>query len=209
MRQEHPPNALDVSVCALPLSLAEVFGNTRPCVIEVGFGEGEFLIEAAAAEPGTNFLGIEIKTGRYKKALKRSAPLGLANLRFLHFDAEVAAREIFAPDTFEKVLINFPDPWPKEKHQKHRIINPEFLAGLSRVTTRGGIIEIASDHEEYIEHILVTIAATGLFENTVGHPGYKTSIPGRTSTRFENEFREKGALIHYLRFTNTKGPGGS
>lgn len=201
MTERQNPTALDVSTLDIPLTLTEIYQNQNPCILEIGFGDGEFLIEVASEHPERNHLGIEIKTKRYKKAVKQSKHLGLQNLKFLHFDANLALNELFGEGSFEKVFINFPDPWPKEKHQKHRIINPQFLKLLYKVTSSKGVIEIASDHAEYITHILETFEEEGSFESRFPPPGYVNEIPGRQRTRFENEFREEGAEIFYLGFT--------
>ncbi|HEX3036652.1 MAG TPA: tRNA (guanosine(46)-N7)-methyltransferase TrmB [Thermodesulfobacteriota bacterium] len=191
---------LDITEHYLPLDMSEVFGNKGEAALEIGCGEGDFLIEMAKRKSHWNFTGIEIKRKRFKKAIKNAERERLQNLRFLHMDAKIAVEEVFSPNTFSEVYINFPDPWPKDRHKKHRIINPEFLERLYKIMKRQAVLEIASDHEEYISHILGTFSETGIFESMLPPPGYVYNLPNRPPTKFEREFREEGKEIYYLRF---------
>ena len=124
MNQKTPNNpALDISVLSLPLSKEEIFGNDKNSALEIGFGEGEFIVEVAKNNPNWNYLGIEIKYFRYKKALKLVLNQNIRNIKLIHFDADLAVEQVFAANIFDRVYINFPDPWPKDRHKKHRIIN--------------------------------------------------------------------------------------
>lgn len=196
--------ALDISLRILPLELSEVFGNGNECLLEIGFGDGDFLIESALASPGKNYIGIEIKKRRLNKAAKRARRQRAANVRLIHMDAVLAAGEIFRPDSFTTAYINFPDPWPKDRHKKHRIINGGFLRKLSVIMKSGAFLEIASDHREYVSNTLYTMRRINLFESVFPDPGYVLRIPGRTETTYEKEFRAEGREIHYMRFKNIK-----
>ncbi|KRT66266.1 MAG: tRNA (guanine46-N7-)-methyltransferase [Candidatus Dadabacteria bacterium CSP1-2] len=191
---------LDVTEYYLPIDLSQVFGNNKDSALEIGFGDGSFLIEIAKNNTDWNFIGIEIKVKRFRKAVKRAEGEYIANLKYLLMDVRIAVEEVFYPNTFSKVYINFPDPWPKERHKKHRIINTQFLSNLSRIIKPKGIIEIASDHEEYISSILETLEDTGIFKSIFPLPGYVHNIPTRPTTRYELEFMEEEKEIYYLRF---------
>jgi len=191
---------LDVTEYYLPIDLSQVFGNNKDSALEIGFGDGSFLIEIAKNNTDWNFIGIEIKVKRFRKAVKRAEGENIANLKYLLMDVRIAVEEVFYPNTFSKVYINFPDPWPKERHKKHRIINTQFLSNLSRIIKPKGIIEIASDHEEYISSILETLEDTGIFKSIFPLPGYVHNIPTRPTTRYELEFMEEEKEIYYLRF---------
>lgn len=191
---------LDVTEYYLPIDLSQVFGNNKDSALEIGFGDGSFLIETAKNYTDWNFIGIEIKVKRFRKAVKRAEGENIANLKYLLMDVRIAVEEVFYPNTFSKVYINFPDPWPKERHKKHRIINTQFLSNLSRIIKPKGIIEIASDHEEYISSILETLEDTGIFKSIFPLPGYVHNIPTRPTTRYELEFMEEEKEIYYLRF---------
>jgi tRNA (guanine-N7-)-methyltransferase len=191
---------LDVSRHILPLDLCGVFGNGNKCHLEIGFGDGDFLIENALKNPGENYVGIEIKKRRFNKAVRNSTHVRAGNVRFIHMDAEIAAEELFRPDSFSTVYINFPDPWPKDRHRKYRVINPGFMKRLRGIMKRGGMLEIASDHREYVLSALNTIRGIDSFECVYPGRGYVERISGRTETRYEREFRTEGREIYYLKF---------
>ena len=195
---------LDISEHYIPLDLSKVFRNENDFVLEIGFGDGDFLIEIAERNPEKNYLGIEIKTKRFKIAVKRSKNYDKENLKFLHMNANIAVEEIFLENTFSQVYINFPDPWPKDKHHKHRIINPEFLAKLSKIMQNDGVLELASDHKDYIEHSFDVFKDITFFKSMYPEPGYINDIPNRPYTKYEKEFREEGREIFYLMFKNNK-----
>lgn len=205
MSERNGPNpVLDISAYRVPLDLSLIFGRDNPRALEIGFGDGDFLIETALANPGTNYLGIEIKKRRFNKAIKKAARKKVKNVKFLHMDAVLAARELFNPDSFQTIYINFPDPWPKDRHSKHRIVNRPFLMMLSGLLIKDGVLEIASDHVDYILNSLDTLKGIEVFRNDYGDPGYVNEIPGRPFTKYEREFREEGRQIYYLGFTNNK-----
>ncbi|HSE84325.1 MAG TPA: tRNA (guanosine(46)-N7)-methyltransferase TrmB [Thermodesulfobacteriota bacterium] len=191
---------LDITEYYLPLDISEVFGNKGEAALEIGFGEGDFLIEMAKRKTDWNLIGIEIKRKRFKKAVKKTEKENLQNLRLLHMDAKIAVEEVFSLNTFSEVYINFPDPWPKDRHKKHRIINPVFLERLAKIMKPEAVLEIASDHEEYILNILETFSKTEFFISKLPPPGYVYNLPNRPPTKFEREFREEGKEIYYLRF---------
>lgn len=195
---------LDISDVCIPLDTIALFGNTRDCALEIGFGDGDFLIENALMRPDTNFIGIEIKKKRFNKAVKKALRLKADNVKFLHMDANIASSEVFNPDTFTQVYINFPDPWPKDRHEKNRILNADLLGKLSRVLTAGGKLLIASDHGDYIEQVLDTLKQIEIYQNNYPEPGYRHELEERIETKFEKKFREEGRIIYYLMFTNGK-----
>jgi len=195
---------LDISDYYIPIDLSEVFRNKKDIVLEIGFGDGDFLIEMAQRHPEKNFLGIEIKTKRFKLAVKKAEEEKNGNIKFLHMNADIAVEEIFPEDVFSRVYINFPDPWPKDRHRKHRIINFELLQKLSKTMKRNGILEIASDHKDYITHSLDVFNGITFFKSEYPPPGFIHNIPNRPYTTYEKEFRKEGREIFYLSFTNNK-----
>lgn len=203
-KDKHGKTKLDISDGLIPVDLAKIFTNKNDFVLEIGFGDGDFLIEMAERHPEKNYLGIEIKTKRFKIALRKSKNWKTDNLKFLHMNANVAVEEIFYDNTFSLVYINFPDPWPKDKHHKHRIINTDFLGTLSRIIKPCGILEIASDHKDYIDHSFEVFANAPFFKSEYAEPGYLHNIPNRPYTKYEREFREEGREIFYLMYKNNK-----
>ncbi len=205
MSKMTPGNSiLDISDYYIPLDLTEVFGNKKELVLEIGFGDGDFIIEMAQKNPKKNFLGIEIKTRRFKFAVKKAEEKKYKNLKFIHMNACIAVEELFTKDTFSQVYINFPDPWPKDRHIKHRIVNTGVLQRLSKIMKADGILEIASDDENYVAHSLDVFNETSFFKSVYPPPGFLHDVPNRPYTRYEKEFRKEGREIFYLMFTNNK-----
>jgi tRNA (guanine-N7-)-methyltransferase len=198
---------LDISLHILPLDLALVFGNGNECLLEIGFGDGDFLIETALKNPGKNYLGLEIKKRRFNKAVRNSTRAKAANIKFIHLDAEIAIEELFLPESISTVYINFPDPWPKDRHRKYRVINRSFMKKLSGIMKSGGILEIASDHREYVLNTLEIMRKTDSFKCVYPGQGYVHEVSGRTETSYEREFRAEGREIYYLRFKISKCTG--
>ncbi len=191
---------LDISEYFIPLNISELFSNIGDCCLEIGCGHGEFLTEMAKREPSHNFIGIEVKRRRFKVAVRAALNEELGNIKFLHMDANVALDELFHPDTFSAVYINFPDPWPKEKHLKHRIVNVDFLKYLSFLMKNNGVLEFTSDHKDYIDHTIDVFKSIEFFKAK----GYVNKTSRRPATKYEKEFIEEGRTIYYLRFTNLK-----
>lgn len=200
MNQETPNTALDISVLSLPLSTEEIFGNNNNSALEIGFGEGEFIAEVAANNPDWNYLGIEIKYFRYKKALKLVMNQNIRNIKLIHFDAGLAVEQVFVANTFDTVFINFPDPWPKDRHKKHRIINNNFLDNLYNILKKQGRIEFTSDHFDYVTHTIEHFDSHNKFLNIFGKQGYSHLIENRPQTKFEKDFLDKKRQIYYLSF---------
>lgn len=198
-----PSPVLDITEHYLPLDLSQVFSNTAESALEVGFGDGDFLIEMAGRKAEWNFVGIEIKEKRFRKAVKRAESEKIKNIKFLVMDARIALEEVFSPNTFREVYINFPDPWPKVRHKKHRIINSDFLEKLSRIMKPKGALEVASDHEEYLSYILDVVDETVIFKPAFPPPPYVSSLPDRPQTKYEMEFKKKRKEIYCLRFVRT------
>ena len=200
----HRNPLLDISEYYLPLDMKEVFHNTNESALEIGFGDGDFLLETARKNSKLNFIGLEIKRSRFQNAVKRAKKEEAENIKFLHMDAKIALDEVFKPSTFSIVYINFPDPWPKDKHKKHRIINNKFLERLSQIMKTNGVLEIASDHRDYINHILEVFKGIGSYKSVYPPPGYTNTLPDRPETKFETEYRTEGRNIYYLTYLNQR-----
>ena len=193
---------VDISLFSLPIGKEDIFCDEKPLVLEIGFGEGEFLINAAQCDASRNYLGLEIKGGRFRKAVRAAEKLSLENLRFLHIEAEVALRQVFREKMFDLVLVNFPDPWPKKRHSKHRMFNREFISCLAKVLTGGGRTTIKTDQLSYIEQIVSEFERSGLFRPAYSPPGFIEAQTGEAETKFEKHFRETSQEIFSAVFLN-------
>lgn len=196
--------AVDISLFSLPIGKKDIFCDEKPLILEIGFGEGEFLINAAQCDASRNYLGIEIKRGRFRKAVRAAEELSLENLKFLHIEAEIALRQVFRQRMFDLVLVNFPDPWPKKRHSKHRMFNREFISCLAKVLTRSGRTIIKTDQLSYIEQIVSEFNRSCLFRPAHPPPGFVEARRGETETKFEKHFREASQKIFSAVFLNLR-----
>jgi tRNA (guanine-N7-)-methyltransferase len=176
-----------------PLDPAALFGNDRPVVLEIGFGNGESLAEMAEQDPERNWLGIEVHRPGVGHLLLEIERRELTNLRVMRHDAVEVLREGIEPGALDTVQLFFPDPWPKKRHHKRRILSPELVGLLARVIRPGGIFHAATDWAPYAEQMLAVLdGAHALFENTAGAGHYAPRPAGRPLTKFEQRGERLG-----------------
>ena len=149
-----------------PISLASAFGRTAPTIFEIGSGMGETTAAIACAHPELNFLATEVHTPGVGSLLKLIAELGLQNLRIVQHDAIEVLRDMIRPNTLAGVHVFFPDPWPKKRHHKRRLIQPAFLSLLTSRMISGGYIHLATDWEEYAVQMLDVLRAEPSLKNS-------------------------------------------
>ena len=167
-----------------PPDLAAVFGRSAPRILEIGFGMGESTAEIAARHPGSDFLGIEVHTPGVGSLLRRVAERDLTNVRVIQHDAVEVLEHMIAGGSLDGVHIFFPDPWPKKRHHKRRLIQPAFVALLASRMKPGAYLHVATDWEDYARQILEVLSAEPLLENTAD--GFAPRPEHRPLTRFEN-----------------------
>lgn len=168
-----------------PRDFAVVFGRRAPLVLEIGFGNGEQLCAAAAAEPERDFLGIEVHRPGVGHLLNALAAAALDNVRLYHHDAIEVLRDDIAPAALAETRIGFPDPWPKKRHHKRRLIQPGFVALLASRTAPGGRLHLATDWAGYAEHMIEVLEAAPDWRNAIGPSQYAERPAWRVATRFE------------------------
>ncbi len=164
--------------------LDQVFGRSAPKILEIGFGMGETTAKIAAGHPENDYLGIEVHTPGVGSLLKQIGEQGLANVRIIQHDAVDVLTHMIAPSTFDGAHIFFPDPWPKKRHHKRRLIQPAFVALLVERLKPGAYLHVATDWQEYAEQILAVLAAEPRLANTTG--GYAPRPDYRPQTKFES-----------------------
>jgi tRNA (guanine-N7-)-methyltransferase len=169
---------------AAPLDLNAVFGRAVPKILEIGCGMGETTASIAAAHPQNDYLGIEVHTPGVGSLLKEIAERELTNLRVIQHDAVEVVRDMIAPATLAGIHIFFPDPWPKKRHHKRRLIQTGFVALLASRLDHGGYIHCATDWQEYAEQMLEVLAGEPLLENTAA--GFVPRPDYRPQTKFES-----------------------
>jgi len=166
-----------------PLDLDAAFGRTAPRVLEIGFGMGQATAEIALQQPETDYLGIEVHTPGVGALLKRIGELNLTNLRLIQHDAVEVLHHRLAESSLDGVHIFFPDPWHKKRHQKRRLIQPEFVRLLVSRIQPGGYLHLATDWAEYAEQMLEVLGAESALTNTAD--GYALRPDYRPLTKFE------------------------
>ncbi|AIJ14536.1 tRNA (guanosine(46)-N7)-methyltransferase TrmB [Streptomyces violaceoruber] len=182
------------------VDLAELFGNARPVVLEIGFGMGETTARMAAADPDTNILAADVHTPGQGNLLGLAERQELPNIRVANGDAIILLREMLAPGSLAGLRVYFPDPWPKKRHHKRRLIQPEFLTLAATRLAPGAVVHCATDWEPYAEQMLDVLTAHPDFENTVPGGGFAPRPEHRPLTRFEGQGLDKGHVVNDLLF---------
>jgi tRNA (guanine-N7-)-methyltransferase len=166
-----------------PLDPEPVFGRRAPLIVEIGFGMGQATAAIAAARPGDDFLGIEVHEPGVGALLQRIDEQRLPNLRIVQHDAVAVLESMIVPGSLAGVHVYFPDPWPKKRHWKRRLIQPPFVALLASRLTPGGLLHCATDWQPYAEQMLEVLSAEPLLANTAD--GYAPRPAWRPETKFE------------------------
>ena len=169
---------------ARQLDFEKVFGRVAPTILEIGFGMGETTEKIAAARPEDNFLGVEVFNAGVGAMLKRIDESGLTNIRVIQHDAVEVLQQMIPPGSLAGVHIYFPDPWPKKRHHKRRLIQPPLVALLASRLQPGGYMHLATDWENYAEQMLEVLSNEPALENTV-ESGYAPRPDFRPQTKFE------------------------
>ncbi|MGY8849780.1 MAG: tRNA (guanosine(46)-N7)-methyltransferase TrmB [Pseudomonadales bacterium] len=192
-------NAFDTSWPTYGLKLADgaidtdaVFGRTGPKVLEIGFGMGDSLLQMAAAEPETDFIGIEVHPPGVGTLMNTAKAEGISNLRVYLADANDVLEECFASQSIDRLQLYFPDPWHKKKHNKRRIVQPQFVQLVREKLRPGGVLHMATDWEHYAEQMLETLDAAEGFENIAGIGQYSSRPDYRPMTKFEKRGERLG-----------------
>jgi len=174
---------------AAPLDFAAVFGRTAPRFLEIGCGMGETTASIAAAHPENDYLGIEVHTPGVGSLLKEIATRGLTNLRVIQHDAVEVVRDMLPEASLSGIHVYFPDPWPKKRHHKRRLIQPAFVQALARRLAPGGYLHCATDWEEYAQQMLEVLSAEPLLANTA------RDFAPRPAWRPQTKFEQRGLRL--------------
>jgi tRNA (guanine-N7-)-methyltransferase len=175
------------------LDLDRAFGRQAPRVLEIGFGMGEATASIAQAHPEIDYVGVEVHTPGVGSLLRRLAALGLTNVRIIQHDAVEVVEHMIGDRTLDGVHVFFPDPWPKKRHHKRRLIQPAFVELLTGKLKTGAILHVATDWEDYAQHALAVLSAEPLLENTA--PGYAPRPLVRPLTKFEGRGLKLGHRV--------------
>ena len=191
------PVGLDVETLARPIDWQQMFGNDHPIELEIGIGKGTFLVEQAKARSETNFFGIEYARWFWRYASDRLRRNGCLNARTVRAEANFFLTE-FVPDTTLSVIhIYFPDPWPKKRHHKRRLIQSPFVQQAIRTLIPGGGVRLVTDHEDYFQQMQLVLAASGMQIVDYNRPGY-AGEGEFVGTSFERKYRRENRPFYAI-----------
>ena len=173
-----------------PLDFAALFGRRAPVVVEIGSGMGETTARIAAEHPEVDYLAIEVHAPGVGSLLRRVEEAGLSNVRVVQHDAVEVLRDMVPPDSLAAIHVFFPDPWPKKRHHKRRLLQPAFATLAASRLAKGGQLHVATDWREYADHVLAVLSSVPALRNTAR--GFAERPAGRPETKFEQRGRRLG-----------------
>lgn len=180
------------------IDFEKAFGRIAPVFLEIGFGMGQSLLEMARSHPQINYLGLEVHQPGVGGLLHQADALGLKNLRVINQDATEILQQRIAPQSLDGLYLFFPDPWHKKKHHKRRIVKAEFVDQIARALKPGGVLHIATDWDDYAEHIAAVMQqATGFSD--ISSTDY-SDRDGRPLTKYEQRALRLGHRVYDMRY---------
>ena len=198
-----PRYGVSLEVARNPGYWESAFAQTGPLTLEVGFGMGRSLLAMAAADPERRFIGVEVHEPGVGSLLAGIEALGLDNIRVIAADVVEVLAVALGPRELDAVQIFFPDPWPKRRHHKRRLIQPEFVARLAGRVREGGTLMLATDWDVYARHMRAVLDAAPEWENQAGAEGYVPRPAARPETRFETRGLSRGHAVFDLLYRRT------
>lgn len=184
-----------------PRDLDKVFGRSAPHVMEIGFGNGDALAWASAHDPDRDYLGVEVHRPGVGRLMNTLAAAGTSNVRIYCHDAVEVLREEIMPESLHEVRIWFPDPWPKKRHHKRRLVQLPFVELLASRMVPGGVVHLATDWMEYAEHMHLVMAQCQRWRNCSATGDFVPRPPWRIQTRFEKRGRTLGHGVRDMLYT--------
>ena len=178
-----------------PIDLAKLFPAEQPLEFEIGSGDGSFTLQYALAHPGANIVALERLLGRISKLDRKGHRAGLKNLRLLRAEAAYVLEYLLPPGTLDAIHVYFPDPWPKKRHHKNRLISEPFPPLAERLLKAEGVVYLRTDNVEYFEQMLE------VFDRVVGFERTETPEPLKALvTDFEQQFNANGIPTNYAAY---------
>ncbi len=183
---------------------AAVFGRAAPLVLEIGFGMGDSMIEMAKDQPEKNYIGIEVHRPGVGRLLNNAQLLGLENIRVYCDDAVEVLANCIPDGSLDTLQLFFPDPWHKKKHHKRRIVQPAFAQAIRKKLKLGGVFHMATDWENYAEHMMEVMSAAEGYKNVAGEGQYSPQPEWRPVTKFQKRGERLGHGVWDLMFARTE-----
>jgi len=182
----------------------KVFGREAPLVLEIGFGMGQSLAAMAQADSSKNYIGIEVHRPGVGSLLNALEEKALSHVKVYCADAVMILKECIPPESLSEILIYFPDPWPKKRHHKRRLIQPDFIKIILSCLKPGGILHCATDWKDYAEQMMAVLSGFPDLVNTSGEGVYADRPAWRPETKFEKRGQRLGHGIWDLVFQRRK-----
>jgi len=192
--------AWGVDNATTPLDFAALFGREAPVSLEIGFGNGESLVALACAHPDQNYVGLEVHPPGVGHLLLRCEAERIDNVRVICEDAVQVLQQRVPDASLDEVLLYFPDPWPKKRHHKRRIVQPAFVELVARKLRTGGVLRMATDWQPYAEHMLATAGGSQQLRNESSSGDFVPRPDSRPVTRFERRGQRLGHGVWDLAF---------
>ncbi len=185
---------------------AKLFGREAPCILEIGFGSGHSLLAMAKEHPEKNFIGIEMHQPGIGTLLLGMELQKVDNIRIYYADAVEVLTQCIPPHSLDGVQLFFPDPWPKRRHHKRRLIQPEFVKNIATKLKPGGLLHMATDWQDYAKHMMKVLSESPDFVNLAGPMQFSIRSTHRpVTTKFEQRGTRSGRIIWELQFAYTPG----
>lgn len=197
--KEYPDVVLKLGDLDDRINLIQIFGRPAPVHVEIGSGKGTFLVHQARAQPDVNFIGIEWARKYYRSAVDRIGRWGLKNVRLIRTDAVTFLRDFVHEESIDCLHVYFPDPWPKKRHHKRRLLERGNMETLIRCLKRNGDIRIATDHADYFEHIKEVTSSYSTSLEEIAFPRPAGAEAGElTGTNYERKYLKDDRSIYTL-----------
>ena len=182
------------------ICLRELFGNDRPIELEIGTGKGGFLLQQARAHEDRNYLGIEWANKYFKLAADRMARWGVGNVRMIRCDAKVFVQQCLPAASISAMHLHHPDPWPKRRHHRRRLLDAAFIDAAAKALADGGMLDVQTDHAEYFEQIRSVLRAQPDLEETLFARQNQGECDDVIATNFQIKYERVGREIYRLTY---------
>lgn len=193
------PNFIVADTQDGPMDWAALFGNTRPLALEIGCGTGHFILELASKQPEVNFLAIDIYNKGCLKTCAKIDGAGLQNVRVMRVEARWLMENALQAESLSAVYINCPDPWPKKRHRRRRLINRDFLEALAHHLLPNGDFYFATDFDNYAADVAEQIRNLPGYHNTL-QSDWAYDLPGYPISKYMRRFLDKGQQIYFIHY---------
>lgn len=177
------------------LCLKQIFGRSAPVILEIGSGMGEVIFNLANNNPENDYLSVEVHTPGVGSLIRQASLAGLKNIRVIKYDIVDCLKNFIPDNSLDRIYVFFPDPWPKKRHHKRRLLQADFLALLKPTLKRNGCLFLATDWEELAEHMITVCDADSELMNLAGNNHYAPRPIWRTMSKFEQRGKRLGHTV--------------